>query len=107
MPAPAVLCPGEYCDNLIFHRRAALDALGERLLDASRIIGRPDKITVIFGRKITRHYRGKLQTEIEDMPAESGGPQPLRKRLHQAVCPGPPDSEDRGGDEQCERLWRQ
>jgi hypothetical protein len=57
----------EYCDNLIFHRRAALDALGERLLDASRTIGRPDKITVIFGRKITRRYRGKLQTEIEDM----------------------------------------
>jgi hypothetical protein len=57
----------EYCDNLIFQRRAALDALGERLLDASRTIGRPDKITVIFGRKITSRYRGKLQTEIEDM----------------------------------------
>jgi hypothetical protein len=57
----------EYCDNLIFHRRAALDVLGERLLDANRTIGQPDKITVIFGRKITSHYRGKLQTEIEDM----------------------------------------
>lgn len=57
----------EYCDNLIFHRRAALDALGERLLDANRTIGRPDKITVIFGRKITSRHGGKLQTEIEDM----------------------------------------
>jgi hypothetical protein len=57
----------EYCDNLIFRRRAALDSLGERLLDANRTIGQPDKITVIFGRKITKHYRGKLQTEIEDM----------------------------------------
>jgi hypothetical protein len=57
----------EYCDNLIFGRRAALDAVGERLLDANRTIGRPDKITVIFGRKITSRYRGKLQTEIEDM----------------------------------------
>jgi hypothetical protein len=47
----------EYCDNLIFHRRAALDALGERLLDANRTIGQPDKITVIFGRKITSRYR--------------------------------------------------
>ena len=26
-----------------------------------------NKITIIFGRKITKHYRGKLQTEIEDM----------------------------------------
>jgi hypothetical protein len=57
----------EYCDNLIFRRRAALDMLGERLLDANRTIGRPDKITAIFGRRITKRYRGKLQTEIEDM----------------------------------------
>jgi len=57
----------EYCDNLIFQRRAALDALGERLLDANRRIGQPNKITVIFGRKITRRYRGQLQTVIEDL----------------------------------------
>ena len=57
----------EFCDNLIFRRRAALDKLGERLLDANRTIGQPNKITVIFGRKISKHYRGKLQTEIEDM----------------------------------------
>jgi hypothetical protein len=57
----------EYCDNLIFRRRAALDELGERLLDANRDIGKPNKVTVIYGRKITRRYKGKLQTEIEDL----------------------------------------
>src|SRR5438132_10286870 len=57
----------EFCDNLIFHRRVALDQMGERLLDANRTIGQPNKITVIFGRKVTRQYRGKLQTVIEDM----------------------------------------
>jgi hypothetical protein len=57
----------EYCDNLIFHRRAALDALGERLLDANRTIGQPHKITTIFGRKVSKHHRGKLQTVIEDL----------------------------------------
>jgi hypothetical protein len=57
----------EYCDNLIFHRRAALDRLGERLLDANRTIGQPNKITTIFGRKVTKQYRGKLQTVIEDI----------------------------------------
>src|SRR5437879_1648573 len=51
----------EYCDNLIFHRRVALDAMSERLLDANRTLGQPNKITVIFGRKITKQYRGKLQ----------------------------------------------
>jgi len=57
----------EFCDNLVFRRRAALDNLGERLLDANRTIGQPNKISVIFGRRISKHHRGKLQTEIEDM----------------------------------------
>lgn len=57
----------EYCDNLIFRRRAALDALAQRLLDANRAIGQPTKLTTIFGRRITRHHRGKLQTVIEDL----------------------------------------
>src|SRR5207302_7738084 len=57
----------EYCDNLIFHRRASLDQLGARLLDANRTIGQPNKMTVIFGRKITKGYKGKLQTVIEDI----------------------------------------
>lgn len=57
----------EFCDNIIFRRRSALDVLGEPPLDANRAIGQPDKITVIFGRKVTKHHRGKLQTEIEDM----------------------------------------
>jgi hypothetical protein len=57
----------EYCDNLIFHRRAALDELGQRLLDANRTIGQPTKITTIFGRRVTKRYRGQLQTVIEDL----------------------------------------
>jgi hypothetical protein len=57
----------EYCDNLIFDRRAPLDALGERLLDANRTIGQPTKLATIFGRKVTKRYRGKLETVIEDL----------------------------------------
>src|SRR5579872_2918767 len=57
----------EYCENLIFRRRAALEELGERLLDANRDLGRPDKLTVIFGRRVSKQYKGKLQTEIEDL----------------------------------------
>lgn len=57
----------EYCDNLIFHRRAAVDALEQRLLDANRTIGQPNKLTVIFGRRITKFHHGKLQTVIEDL----------------------------------------
>jgi hypothetical protein len=57
----------EYCDNLIFHRRAAVDEVTERLLDLNRTIGQPKKITMIFGRKVTKDYKGKLQTVIEDL----------------------------------------
>jgi hypothetical protein len=57
----------EYCDNLIFPRRAALDALGDRLFDANRTIGQPTKLATIFGRKVTKRYRGKLETLIEDL----------------------------------------
>jgi hypothetical protein len=57
----------EYCDNLIFHRRAAVDELTERLIDLNRSIGQPKKITMIFGRKVTKEYKGKLQTVIEDL----------------------------------------
>ena len=57
----------EYCDNLIFHRRAAVDELTQRLLDLNRTIGQPQKITMIFGRKVTKEYKGKLQTVIEDL----------------------------------------
>jgi hypothetical protein len=68
---PSAEAPGigrlEYCDNLIFHRRAALDQLGQRLLDANRTVGQPSKITTIFGRKLTKYYKGKLQPVIEDL----------------------------------------
>ena len=56
----------EYCQNLIFRRRAVLDALQQRLLDANRSIGQPDKLTILFGRRVSRSYRGRLQTTIED-----------------------------------------
>jgi hypothetical protein len=57
----------EYCDNLIFYRRAGIEQLTQRLLDVNRNIGQPKKITTIFGRKITKQYKGKLQTVIEDL----------------------------------------
>ena len=57
----------EYCDNLIFPGRAAVEELTQRLLDLNRNIGQPKKITTIFGRKVTKQYKGKLQSVIEDL----------------------------------------
>jgi hypothetical protein len=56
----------EYCTNLIFHRRAVLDRLHERLLDLNRSIGHLDKIALIFGRRITKHTDAGLKTQVLD-----------------------------------------
>jgi hypothetical protein len=57
----------ELCDNLVFSRRAAVDRLSDRLMDANRTIGQPNKLTIIFGHKISKYHAGKLQTVIEDL----------------------------------------
>jgi hypothetical protein len=56
----------EYCTNIVFDRRAPLDRMAGRLLDLNRNIGRPDKLTVIFGRRIDRRARGGFKTQITD-----------------------------------------
>lgn len=40
----------EYCQNLRFDQRAALDRLFNRLMDHNRELGHPDKLAIIFGR---------------------------------------------------------
>jgi len=56
----------EYCDNLIFHDRAVLDALHDRLLDSNRRLGSPEQVAVIFGHRVTRQHGGRLQTTLQD-----------------------------------------
>jgi hypothetical protein len=56
----------EYCTNVVFKRRVPLDRLSERLFDHNRTIGCPQKLATIFGRKVTKAYRGELKTQIAD-----------------------------------------
>jgi hypothetical protein len=56
----------EFCSNIIFDRRAPLDQLSERLLDLNRDIGRPDKLTIVYGRRINKRTRNGFQTQITD-----------------------------------------
>ena len=49
----------EYCHNLLFHKRTALDRMFNRLMDLNREIGRPRKLAVIFGRW---HFRPDTRT---------------------------------------------
>lgn len=54
----------EYCDNLIFHGRAAAQQLFERLLDLNRNIGRPDRLAIVFGRPCYRPDTRTGQSQV-------------------------------------------
>lgn len=56
----------EYCDNIIFHERAALDRLHERLLDANRTIGRPERLAFIYDRHFTPETAAGVKTRLTD-----------------------------------------
>ena len=56
----------EYCTNLIFDQRSVLDNMADRLFELNRSIGHPDKLSTIFGSRITRQYHGSLKTQIAD-----------------------------------------
>jgi hypothetical protein len=60
----------EYCDNLVFHRAAALDRLFSRLLDANRAIGQPDRLAAIFGSASWRPQLGATWTEVKAHPGK-------------------------------------
>src|SRR5262249_1257234 len=56
----------EYCTNIVFPRRAAPGRLHERLPDLNRSIGHPDKIALIFGRRVTKRTDAGLKTQVLD-----------------------------------------
>jgi hypothetical protein len=55
----------EYCRNLIFRRNFPIHKLFERSCDLSLLRLLPDKITQIFGFRISRRLHGKLQSVLE------------------------------------------
>ena len=61
----AYIAQVEYCDNLIFHDRAALHRMFERLLDVNRSLGRPDKLAIVFGRPMFHADTRTGQTRIK------------------------------------------
>jgi len=65
----------EYCHNLLFHKHAALHRLFDRLLDANRSIGHPDKLAIVFGRPQfhpdTRTGRTRIKTSHQGTPVLS------------------------------------
>ena len=55
----------EYCQNFIFHRNFPIRKLFERSCELSFFSMTADKISNIFGWRITKKFKGKLQTVLE------------------------------------------
>jgi hypothetical protein len=61
----------EYCTNVVFDRRVSLSRMHDRLLDLNRTIGRPDKLSVIYGKRIYGDTVKSCRTRIaqyEELP---------------------------------------
>lgn len=54
----------EYSYNLIFKSKVFLDNLFQRLLDENRNIGKPESLSTVFNRRITKRYSHTPKTTI-------------------------------------------
>jgi len=58
-------CQVEYCLNFIFRRTFPIHKLFERSCELGLFELTAEKVSQIFGQRITRHFKGKLHTTLE------------------------------------------
>src|SRR6266581_1506625 len=59
----------ELATDLVFKRSAPLQALFRRACELGVLVGGAERTTHLFGRRIDRRYRGKLQTVLDQREA--------------------------------------
>jgi len=59
----------ELATDIVFKRSAPLRALFQRACELGVLVGGANRTTHLFGRRINRHYRGKLQTVLDQRDA--------------------------------------
>jgi hypothetical protein len=62
----------ELATDVVFKRSAPLRALFQRACELGVLVGGANRTTHLFGRRISRHYQGKLQTVLDQR--ETGHP---------------------------------
>ncbi len=72
----------ELATDVIFKRSAELAALFRRATELGILLGGADRTTQLFGRRITRRYRGKLQTVLD----RRNEGQPILRSYEQRAC---------------------
>jgi hypothetical protein len=59
----------ELATDVVFKRSAPLTALFRRACELGVLVGGANRTTHLFGRRISRHYQGKLQTVLDQREA--------------------------------------
>ena len=59
----------ELATDIVFKRSAPLRALFQRACELGVLVGGANRTTHLFGRRINRHYQGKLQTVLDQREA--------------------------------------
>src|SRR5215216_2244253 len=59
----------ELATDVVFKRSAPLTALFQRACELGVLVGGANRTTHLFGRRINRHYHGKLQTVLDQREA--------------------------------------
>src|SRR6266705_3451720 len=59
----------ELATDVVFKRSAPLRALFQRACELGVLVGGANRTTHLFGRRINRHYKGKLQTVLDQRDA--------------------------------------
>jgi len=59
----------ELATDVVFKRSAPLKALFQRACELGVLVGGAERTTQLFGRRISRHYQGKLQTVLDQREA--------------------------------------
>ena len=102
----AALAPGyrysmaqvELATDVIFKRSAPLTALFQRACELGVLVGGAERTSHLFGRRISRHYQGKLQTVLNQR--EAGHPV-MRWYYHSSFA-----KQYTRGDQQSDRILR-
>lgn len=64
-PTATASARSELATDVVFKRSAPLKALFRRAVEIGLLLGGADQATHLFGRRINRRYRGKLQTVLD------------------------------------------
>ena len=76
----------ELATDVLVKRSAPLQAMFRRTCELGVLVGGAQRTTHLFGRRIDHHYRGKLQTVLDQRETRSPGtPLALPDVVHQAI----------------------